>query len=257
MSIRPPSALRERRLLSGWSQDQLARHVGVSRQALNALERGHAQPSVETALALAAVLGTTVEALFGKSHPAPLALPTRVGPPGTRLLLAEVDGRVRGHALDPSSGEPADALVEHPNRPPTLLETERWRRTLLVAGCDPALRMLALRSGNARWINAGTGKAVELLVRRQVHVVGVHSLTERDRRRGRVELAPRPQPGLCHDASDLVEALHAVPGLPDARLVAGLPAPQPGARLPRALRGPLRAPRPHLVRYRGDPRRPG
>jgi putative molybdopterin biosynthesis protein len=185
MSARPPSALRERRLLSGWSQDQLARHVGVSRQALNALERGHAQPSVETALALAAVLGTTVEALFGRSHPAPLALPTRVGPPGTRLLLAEVAGRVRGHALDPSSGEPADALVEHPNRPPTLLETERWRRTLLVAGCDPALRMLAVRSGNARWINTGTGKAVELLVRRQVHVVGVHSLTERDRRRVR------------------------------------------------------------------------
>jgi molybdate-binding protein/DNA-binding XRE family transcriptional regulator len=157
--------------------------VGVSRQALNALERGHAQPSVETALALAAVLGTTVEGLFGKSHGAPLALPTRAGPVGTRLLLAEVDGRVRGHPLDPSSGEPADALVEDPNRPPTLLETERWRRTLLVAGCDPALRMLAVRSGNARWINAGTGRAVELLVRRQVHVVGVHSLTDRDRRR--------------------------------------------------------------------------
>src|SRR5262245_4749372 len=184
MSARPPSALRERRLLGGLSQDQLAKQVGVSRQALNALERGHAQPPVETALALAAVLGTTVEALFGRSHP-PLTLPTRVRPPGTRLLLAEVAGRVRGHALDPSSGEPADALVEHPNRPPTLLEAERWRRTLLVAGCDPALRMLAVRSGNARWINAGTGKAVELLVGRRVHVVGVHSLTERDRRRVR------------------------------------------------------------------------
>src|SRR5262250_3243279 len=127
MAERPPSALRERRLLSGLSQEQLARQVGVSRQALNGLERGHAQPSVETALALAAVLGTSVEALFGKSHPVLPALPTRVGPRGTRLLLAEVAGRVRGHALDPSSGEPADALVEHPSRPPTLLETERWR----------------------------------------------------------------------------------------------------------------------------------
>ncbi|HEY1905036.1 MAG TPA: substrate-binding domain-containing protein [Myxococcaceae bacterium] len=185
MSAGPPSVLRERRLLGGWSQDQLARHVGVSRQALNALERGHAQPSVETAFALATFLGTTVEALFGTKQRAPLPMPTRVGPVGTRLLLAEVAGHVRTHRLDPSSGEPADAVVEDSRQPPTLLENDRWRRTLLVAGCDPALRMLALRTGNARWLNAGTGKAVNLLVRRQVHVVGVHSLTERDRRRVR------------------------------------------------------------------------
>jgi len=183
MASRVPGELRERRLQQGWSQHQLAQQAGLSRQALNALERGHAQPSVETALALATILGTTVEALFGENDSAPLPLPTRVGPAGTRLLLAEVDGRVRGHALDASSGEPADALVEDPRRPPVLLEAERWRRKLLVAGCDPALRMLAIRSGRARWLNAGTGKAVDLLVNRQVHVVGVHSLTERDRRR--------------------------------------------------------------------------
>jgi len=217
MHPRIPSALRERRLLQGCSQDQLARAAGVSRQALNALERGHAQPSVQTALALAAILGTSVEALFGNTHGAPPAppLPTRTGPAGTRLLLAEVAGRIHGHALDPNSGEPADALVEDPRRPPTLLESERWRRTLLVAGCDPALRMLAIRSGNARWLNAGTGKAVDLLVRRQVHVVGVHSLTERDRRRVRgtllVHLATWPlglavrkgNPRSIHGVADL------------------------------------------------------
>jgi len=185
MAERPPSALRDRRLGQGWSQDQLARQVGISRQAFNSLERGHAQPSVETALALAAVLGTSVEALFGRRDTGRLSLPTRAGPAGTRLLLAEVAGRVQAHPLDPNAGEPADALVEHPRRPPTLLEHERWRRTLLVAGCDPALRMLAIRSGSARWLNAGTGKAVDLLARRQVHLVGVHSLSERDRRRVR------------------------------------------------------------------------
>jgi len=185
MAEGPPSGVRERRQLQGWSQDQLAKQVGVSRQALNSLERGHAQPSLETALALAAVLGTSVEALFGKSNTPPLTLPTRAGPAGTRLLLAEVNGRVQGHALDPNAGEPADALVEDPRRPPTLLEPELWKRRLLVAGCDPALRMLAVRSGNARWLNAGTGRAVDLLARRQVHVVGVHSLSDRDRRRVR------------------------------------------------------------------------
>src|SRR5262249_6555125 len=134
MSDKPPSALRDRRLLGGWSQDRLAKQVGVSRQALNAIERGHAQPSVETALALATVLGTTVEALFAGKQRAALSLPTRVGPVGTRLLLAEVDGHVRTHALDPSSGEPADAVVEDSRKPPTLLEDDRWRRTLLLAG---------------------------------------------------------------------------------------------------------------------------
>src|SRR5512147_2513024 len=120
MSARPPRALRERRLLGGWSQDQLARQVGVSRQALNALERGHAQPSIETALALARVLGTTVEQLFETRPEALPPLPARGGPRGTRLLLAEVAGRVHGHALDAGSGEPADAVVEDPRRPPAL-----------------------------------------------------------------------------------------------------------------------------------------
>ncbi len=186
MPVRVPSTLRERRLLQGWSQDQLARRAGVSRQALNALERGHAQPSMETALALARLLGTTVEELFGAGRLGPPHLPVRAGAaPGTRLLLAEVGRRVHGHALDPSSGEPADALVETEDGALTLLEPERWRRMVLVAGCDPALRMLAVRAGNARWLGAGTGKAVDLLVHRQVHVAGVHSLTDRDRRRVR------------------------------------------------------------------------
>jgi putative molybdopterin biosynthesis protein len=223
MAERPPSELRERRLVQGWSQDQLARQVGVSRQALNALERGHALPSVGTALALAGALGTTVEALFAKVPHPPLPLPSRAGPTGTRLLLAEVAGRVQAHPLDPNAGEPADALVEDPRKPPTLLEPERWRRTLLVAGCDPALRMLAVRSGIARWLNAGTGKAVDLLVRRQVHVVGVHSLSDRDRRRVRrtllVHLATWPlglavrrgNPRGIHGITDLAR--------PDVRIV--------------------------------------
>jgi len=183
MRARVQSTLRDRRLLQGWSQDQLATRAGVSRQALNALERGHAKPSAETALALARVLGSTVEQLFGSDRRPPRTLSPLELPPGTRLLLAEVGTRVTAHVLDPTSGEPADALVEDPAQPPNLLEPERWRRTLLVAGCDPALRMLAVRSGTARWLNAGTGAAVDLLVGRSVHVAGVHSLTARDRRR--------------------------------------------------------------------------
>ena len=70
---------------------------------------------------------------------------------------------------------------------------------------------------------------------------------------GGLELAARPQPGLRQHPPDLVQAVHPVPRLPDAGLVAGLSAPQPGAGLPRAVRRPLRAARAHLVRHRGDP----
>ena len=65
------------------------------------------------------------------------------------------------------------------------LDPESWRGQLLLAGCDPALRTLALRAGGARWMSTGTGNAVSLFVRRHIHLAGVHSLTERDRRRVR------------------------------------------------------------------------
>ncbi len=78
-----------------------------------------------------------------------------------------------------------------------------------------------------------------------------------DGRRRRVELAPRPQSRLRQHPSDLVEAVHPIPGLPDAGLVAGLPASHPGPRVSRALRRALRAARPHLVRHRGHQGRGG
>lgn len=46
------------------SQAALSELVGVSRQTIVAIERGNYNPSVELALRLARVLGTTVEELF-------------------------------------------------------------------------------------------------------------------------------------------------------------------------------------------------
>jgi putative transcriptional regulator len=45
-------------------QSDLAERVGVSRQTIVAVEKGNYNPSVELALKLAGVLGTTVEELF-------------------------------------------------------------------------------------------------------------------------------------------------------------------------------------------------
>ena len=62
-----------------------------------------------------------------------------------------------------------------------------------------------------------------------------------DVRRRRLELAARPQPGVRRHPPDLVAAADRVPRLPDAGQLARLPAPQPGAGLPGAVRRALRA----------------
>jgi putative molybdopterin biosynthesis protein len=181
----PQPSIRQRRLLQGWSQAELAKRVGVSRQALNAIEGGHAQPTLGTALQLARELGCTVEGLFVNEAPRRLPAPPSGAPAGSRFWLAEVRRRTSTHRLDGSSGEAADAVVTARPRRLEPLGGSGWSRTLLLAGCDPALRILGLRAGNARWLQAGTGSAVEMFLGRQIHLAGVHSLTERDQRRVR------------------------------------------------------------------------
>lgn len=62
-------SLRLARQASGFSQQQLATMAGVSRQALSAVESGRSDPSLRVALALARMLGMSVEELFGPSTP--------------------------------------------------------------------------------------------------------------------------------------------------------------------------------------------
>ncbi len=56
--------VRASRIRLGWSQEELASRSGVSRAGISAIETGRLVPSTAAALALAAALGTTVEALF-------------------------------------------------------------------------------------------------------------------------------------------------------------------------------------------------
>lgn len=58
------NAVRQHRLMSGLTQEDLADRVGVTRQTILSIEKGKYTPSVALALALAQVLGATVEALF-------------------------------------------------------------------------------------------------------------------------------------------------------------------------------------------------
>lgn len=52
----------------GWTQEELGRQVGVSRQAVNALETEKHDPSLDLAYRLAAVFGAPVEAIFENPH---------------------------------------------------------------------------------------------------------------------------------------------------------------------------------------------
>ena len=66
------NGVRAARTAAGLTQAALATAVGVSRQTVVAVEAGDYAPSVYLALAVAARLGSTVEALFDPER-APLA----------------------------------------------------------------------------------------------------------------------------------------------------------------------------------------
>lgn len=61
--------LREMREAAGLTQRQLADLVGVTDQTISNLERGVTKPTLDTARALARVLGVQVEALFAPEGP--------------------------------------------------------------------------------------------------------------------------------------------------------------------------------------------
>ena len=56
--------LEEERLRRGWTQQELADRVDVSRQTVISLERGRYNPSIVLAFKLARLLDMTIENLF-------------------------------------------------------------------------------------------------------------------------------------------------------------------------------------------------
>lgn len=56
--------LRVLRAENGWSQADLAERLGVSRQAVNAIETGKHDPSLTLAFTLADTFGQSIEEIF-------------------------------------------------------------------------------------------------------------------------------------------------------------------------------------------------
>jgi len=56
--------VKELRTARGWTQEQLADAVGVSRQSINSIERDRYVPSLELALTFARVFGNSTDEIF-------------------------------------------------------------------------------------------------------------------------------------------------------------------------------------------------
>lgn len=174
------SRLRWLRGSLGWSQQELAHRVGISRAEVSGIETGRLKPSVAVALALARTFDCRVEEIFTLSEPVD-PTPRWVTPPGAggRFWRAEVGGRDMFYGVEPTAaGSIAhDGLLRdgqfamRPGTDPT--------RTLVLAGCDPAVGLLASELARARGvrllpITRSSRWALELLREGTVHAAGVH-----------------------------------------------------------------------------------
>jgi molybdate-binding protein/DNA-binding XRE family transcriptional regulator len=175
--------VRASRIRLGWSQGELAGRTGVSRAGISAIETGRLVPSTAAALAIAAAMGTTVEALFRLPRARtraegdewawpPPALPCR-------YWRAEVGGRVY---LYPVEASPM-GLVPHDGTAVEGGKHERIAgdpaRTLVVACCDPAVGLLAAELSRQEELRLvvlprSRAAALELLDRGLVHAAGIH-----------------------------------------------------------------------------------
>jgi putative molybdopterin biosynthesis protein len=196
--------LRLARQTRGFSQQQLASMAGVTRQAVSAVESGHSDPSLRVALALAQALGLSVEELFGPGEPAAPVTAVSVAPlrgRGDRVALAPVGDRfvalpLRGDAgaglgflpaggLANPASHAATAVAARPVNAPLELVAVRpiapTRPTLVVAGCDPALPLLATPLALLdppvafAWWPCGSAAALRLASQGLVHAAGVHT----------------------------------------------------------------------------------
>lgn len=177
----------------GLTQAALATRIGVSRQFLNQMESGRVLPNVLIALRLAAALDQTVETLFGDmvtppAEPTVNVIRADTGlRPGSRVRLGRVDRAWIAHAADTAASlaagfANADGVLVTATQARLFSPKESLLGNLLIAGCDPALALLAsgdATSGRTHWIDCGSGTALDALLAGRVHVAGLHYAGEK------------------------------------------------------------------------------
>jgi DNA-binding XRE family transcriptional regulator len=133
----------------GWSQDELARQAGLSRAGISAIETGRLVPSTGAALALARAFGCTVEDLFRLPRVEfamagdQSAWAWTATEAACRYWRAEVAGQTRAYPVEvsPLGLLPHDGMFQDGTFRDYARATPE--RTLVIAGCDPAVGLLA------------------------------------------------------------------------------------------------------------------
>ena len=170
MTTQPGANIRRLRSQRGLSPSELARRAGISRQSLLAIEQGHV-PRADTAVKLALALGATVEELFAHGEG------TWAGPPTPFARWTEIDGRL---ILHPTTSVLADVAVRRDGSLDPLPEARPPSRVLTIAGCGPALPLVArhLEHHHPGWwcdvLPLPSWRALALLHAGHVHVAGIH-----------------------------------------------------------------------------------
>jgi molybdate-binding protein/DNA-binding XRE family transcriptional regulator len=184
--------LREIRKTRGVSAVELAHRIGVSRQAIYAIEDGVFVPNTTVSLQLSRALDVPVEAIFSLSDQEatePIRadlLPGDHVDEGQLVRVCRVNERVIAipMSLLPAYLPSADGIIESQARltvsiKPSAGLPEDGKR-LLLAGCDPALSLLhdALHASGIEIISVpcSSRRALEWLKRGRVHAAGSHLL---------------------------------------------------------------------------------
>lgn len=173
--------VRQRRNALGMTQAELAERAGISRTAVTAIEGERLVPSVAAALAIADVLGVTVEALFGRGDVSPDEELWAWEPADAqaRFWRAEVAGRRMRY---PAGSTPMFTPLPDSGATPAAVAPEE---TLVIACCDPAAGLLATQFASVSGLRLlvlprSSRQAVEMLRQGLVHMAGLHLATRDD-----------------------------------------------------------------------------
>ena len=141
------NSVADRRKTLGLTQTELALASQLSRPLISAVETGRHVPSVKAALAIAEVLGTTVEEVFGEPDSMENQVPALGNPPAADAPVVAVrvgdllsyhplpDHGVAGASWDRADGLYRNGRVE--------LFEDADTSGFAVAGCEPALGLAA------------------------------------------------------------------------------------------------------------------
>ncbi len=189
------------RQTQGFSQTQLARHVGITRQAVYAIETNQYLPSTAIALRIARVLNCHVEDLFSFQEEEEIIDAESIGPwtsskEPVRVKLLKVGTRILARPMAELGDVlnfvmPADGVVQDKTfsgkkkgscrvTVKLLQPREVVERGIMIAGCDPALflagehvRKINAVAGVSNW-TMGSANALNALQRGEVHMAGLH-----------------------------------------------------------------------------------